>query len=73
MGDVARVIEITARSSEGWEDAVRVGLSRANDTLRGVQSAWIKEQKVEFKDGEISAYQVDMLVTFVLDDDGPVR
>jgi flavin-binding protein dodecin len=73
MGDVARVTEITARSSRGWEDAVRVGLSRANDTLRGVKSAWIKEQKVEIEDGEIRAYQVDMLVTFVLDEDDPVR
>jgi flavin-binding protein dodecin len=73
MGEVARVTEITARSSKGWEDAVHVGLSRANDTLRGIKSAWIKEQKVEIKDGEISAYQVDMLVTFVLDEDDPVR
>ncbi len=73
MGDVARVTEITARSPKGWEDAVRVGLSRANDTLRGVKSAWIKEQKVEIEDGQISSYQVDMLVTFVLDEDDPVR
>lgn len=73
MADIARVTEITARSSQGWEDAVRVGLERANATLRGVRSAWIKEQKVECEDGRITSYQVDMLVTFVLDEDDPVR
>ncbi len=71
MGNVARVTEITARSSKGWEDAVRVGLERAGETLRNVESAWIKEQKVECKDGKIATYQVDMLVTFVLDADSP--
>lgn len=69
MGQVARVTEITARSEKGWEDAVRVGLERANRTLRNVQAAWIKEQKVDVRDGAIASYQVDMLVTFVLDDD----
>jgi len=73
MADIARVTEITARSSQGWEDAVRVGLERANATLRGVRSAWIKEQKVECEEGRITSYQVDMLVTFVLDEDDPVR
>ncbi len=71
MGNVARITEITARSSKGWEDAVRVGLERAGETLRNVESAWIKEQKVEFRDGKIASYHVDMLVTFVLDGDSP--
>jgi flavin-binding protein dodecin len=69
MGEVARVTEITARSTEGWEDAVRVGLERVNAELHGVRSAWIKEQKVECTDGRISAYQVDILVTYVLEAD----
>jgi flavin-binding protein dodecin len=68
MADVARVTEITARSPKGFEDAIRVGLERANSTLRNVEGAWIKEQKVELEDGVIRAYYVNMLVTFVLDD-----
>ncbi len=67
MGEVARVTEITARSDVSFEDAVNIGVQRATETLRNVSGAWIKEQKVEIHDGRISAYQVDMLVTFVLD------
>ena len=65
---VARVTEISATSSTSFEDAIKSGLARANSTLRNVKSAWIKEQTVRVEGGEISEYQVNMLVTFVLDD-----
>jgi flavin-binding protein dodecin len=68
MSHVARVTEITARSEKGFEDAIRLGLERAGKTLRNIEGAWVKEQKVEVNDGAIASYQVDMLVTFVLDD-----
>ena len=67
MESVARVTEITARSPKSFEDALKVGIGRATKTLRGVSSAWIKEQKVEIKRGKIVSYQVNMLVTFVID------
>ena len=69
MGNVARVTEISARSEKSFEDAMQVGLDRATKTLRHVEGAWIKEQKVKITDGEITSYQVDMLVTFVLEDE----
>jgi flavin-binding protein dodecin len=64
---VARVTEISATSSQSFEDAIKQGLERANQTLRNVKSAWIKEQQVRLEGGSISEYQVNMLVTFVLD------
>jgi dodecin len=64
---VARVSEISARSDTSFEDAVNTGLARANTTLRGVKSAWIKEQSVDVEKGKIVAYRVNMLVTFVLE------
>jgi dodecin len=66
-GTVARVTEISAKSDTSFEDAVRIGLERANSSLRGVKSAWIKEQSVEVTDGQVTAYLVNMLVTFVLE------
>ena len=66
-GTVARVTEISARSDTSFEDAVNTGLDRANTTLRGVKSAWIKEQSVDVENGKIVAYRVNMLVTFVLE------
>jgi flavin-binding protein dodecin len=65
---VAKVSEISATSTKSFEDAIQQGLSRAGKTLRNVRSAWIKEQQVRFDGTKISEYQVNMMVTFVLDD-----
>jgi len=65
---VARVTEISTTSTTSFEDAIKSGLNRANETLRNVKSAWIKEQQVRVEGGSISEYQVNLLVTFVLDD-----
>ena len=68
MTSVARVTEISAISETSFEDAVKVGISRAAETLRKLQSAWIKEQQVMLSEGgEITGYKVNMLVTFVLE------
>jgi flavin-binding protein dodecin len=67
MSDVARVTEISARSTTGFEDAIKVGVERATQTLRGVTSAWVKEQQVKVEDGRVAEYQVNLLVTFVLE------
>ncbi len=68
MATVARVTEINATSEVGFEDAIRVGVERAAKTLRNVTAAWVKDQRVEIADGRILNYQVNMLVTFVLED-----
>jgi flavin-binding protein dodecin len=65
---VAKVSEISATSSKGFDDAVQQGLARAAKTLRGIQAAWVKEQRVRCDNGRIVEYQVNMMVTFVLDD-----
>ena len=65
---IARVTEISATSSQSFEDAIKQGLDRANATLRNVRSAWIKEQQVRLEGGAITEYQVNMLVTFILDE-----
>jgi len=65
---VAKVTEISATSPKSFEDAVQQGLARAAKTLRGIQAAWIKEQRIRCDNGRIVEYQVNMMVTFVLDD-----
>jgi flavin-binding protein dodecin len=67
MSSVARVTEISAESEVGFDDAIKVGISRASETLRGVKSAWIKEQSVKVDGGTVVSYRVDMLVTFLLE------
>jgi len=63
---VARVTEIIASSDKSFEDAVRVGIKRATETLKNVEGAWVQDQKVSVKDGKIAEYRVNLKVTFVL-------
>ena len=67
---VARVTEITSTSQTSFEDAINKGIQRATKTLRNVKGAWIKEQQIEIEGERITNYQVNMLVTFVLDEPG---
>jgi dodecin len=64
---VAKVTELSATSSKSFEDAIQQGIERATKTLRNVKSAWIKEMRVEIENDKVSEYQVNMQVTFVLD------
>jgi flavin-binding protein dodecin len=65
---VARVTEITASSPQGFEDAMRVGIARATQTLQNVMGAWIKNHEVVITNGKITEYRVRLKVTFVLNE-----
>ena len=65
---VARITEISSTSTKSFEDAIRQGVGRATSTLRNVRSAWVKEHQVRVEDGEITEFQVNLMITFVLDD-----
>jgi len=65
---VAKVTEISSTSTKSFEDALQQGLARAAKTVRHIRSAWVKEQHVRCDEGRIVEYQVNMMVTFVLDD-----
>ena len=65
---VAKVTELSCTSPDSFEDAIRQGIERAQKTLRGVRSAWVKEQRVNIsRDGTLE-FQANILVTFVLED-----
>jgi hypothetical protein len=65
---VGRIIEISAMSNESFDDAVRQGIARANKTLRNITGAWVKDMRVEVKDGNVTGYQVNMQLTFLMED-----
>lgn len=66
---IARVTEISSTSTVGFEDAIRKGVSRATQTLRNVRSAWVKEQSVRVEGDAIVEFQVNLMITFVLEGD----
>jgi flavin-binding protein dodecin len=63
---VAKTSEISASSSKSFEDAVRSGIRKMSETVENIEGAWVKEQKVVVKDGEVDEYRVTMKVTFVV-------
>jgi dodecin len=62
------VSEVSSTSPKGFEDAIEQGLARASKTIRNIRGAWIKEQHVRVEDGRATEYQVNMMVTFVIDE-----
>ncbi|MEL6366023.1 MAG: dodecin family protein [Pseudomonadota bacterium] len=63
---VVRVTKIASSSTKSFEDAVRVGIDRASETLDNIEGAWVQGQKVVVKNGAISEYRVSMEATFIL-------
>jgi len=65
---VAKVTEIIASSPKSFDDAVEVGIKRANKKLQNVRAAWVKSQKAMVEKGKITEFRVTLKVTFVLKD-----
>lgn len=64
---IARITEISSTSKKSFEDAIQSGVDRATQTLRNVRSAWVKEQQIRIENGKITEYQVNLMITFVLE------
>ena len=69
MGEkrVARVTEIIAGSPDSFDDAIKVGIDRANATLRGITGFKVTEQNISMQEGSVMEYRVRMEVIFVLE------
>ena len=65
---IAKNVEISSTSETSFEDAIQQGIARISKTVKNVEGAWIKEQKVGVTDGKISKYHVIMIVSFIIDD-----
>jgi flavin-binding protein dodecin len=64
---VAKVVEITSASNESFEAAIKSGIAKASETLHGIAGAWVNEQSVTVRDGQVAEYRVNMRVTFILE------
>jgi dodecin len=65
---IARVTELSATSEQGFEDAINQAVNRATQTLRNVESAWVKDMNVMLENGKITGYKVNLAITFVLEE-----
>jgi flavin-binding protein dodecin len=65
---IAKHLEITSDSPKSFEAAVQDGILRAAKTVKGIRSAWIKDQQVLVADNQVTTYRVNMKITFVVED-----
>jgi dodecin len=63
---VAKSIEIVSSSTQGIEDAVRAGVAKTAETVKGIQGAWIKGTKVVVRDDQVTEWRVTMKITFIV-------
>lgn len=64
---VAKVLELTSRSSTSFDDAIEQGIDKAGESVHDIRSAWVKGQEVLVEDGGVSGYQVILKLTFLID------
>ncbi|HUG32705.1 MAG TPA: dodecin family protein [Acidimicrobiia bacterium] len=64
---VAKVIELSARSSESFEQVIQAAIDKAGETVNNIEGAWVKEQNVVVENGAITGYKVNLKITFVVD------
>ncbi|MEI5103005.1 dodecin family protein [Streptomyces sp. PmtG] len=65
-----RVTEIVGTSHEGVDQAIRNGVTRAAQTLRGLDWFEVTQVRGHIENGEIKHYQVGLKVGFRLEDAG---
>jgi hypothetical protein len=65
---VARVSEVICSSTNGFEDAIKLGFERAKKTLRGITGMKVLDQSIRVVDEQIVEYRVRVEVIFVLED-----
>ncbi len=65
---VVHFVELSGRSSEGFEDAIRQAVERATSTIRNVRSVWAKEFEAIVENDQVTQFQVIMKVSFLLED-----
>ena len=63
---VAKTSEISASSPKSFEEAISKGVKKMSETVNNIEGAWIKEQKVVVKDGNVTSFRVTMKVTFIV-------
>ena len=65
---VYRVTEIVGSSEQSVEDAIRNGVRRAGQTLRGLDWFEVTEVRGHIVDGDVGHFQVGMKIGFRLED-----
>ncbi len=61
---VYKVIELIGTSETSWEEAAKVAIERANQTLKDLRVAEVTSQDVKLEDGKVVAFRTKLSVSF---------
>ena len=67
---VVKFLELSAQSPQGYEDAIRQAVERASSSLRGIQSAWVKEFEAVVENDQVTQFRVNVKISFLLEGAG---
>jgi flavin-binding protein dodecin len=63
---VAKTIEIISSSADSIEAAIRDGIAKASETVKGIEGAWVKDTKVVVDNAKVTEWRVTLAVTFIV-------
>lgn len=72
MSGVYKSIEMVGTSEKSFDDAVRVAVHRAGQSMRDLDWVEVMEQRGYVKDGELREFQVKLKVWFKLEEGSDV-
>jgi flavin-binding protein dodecin len=64
MSAVYKVIEVIGSSEKSWEDAAKIAVERASQTLDDLRIAEVVSQDVKIENGKITAYRTKLSLSF---------
>ena len=64
---IVKVIEVIASSEVSFDDAVKNCLSEVSKTVHNIDSIYVKDFKVQVKDGKLHSYGIICKVSFRVD------
>lgn len=70
MAQVYKSIELVGVSKQSFDEAVRVAVRRAGESVRGLQWLEVMEQRAYITEGDVNEFQVKVRVWFELEGEG---
>jgi len=64
MSSVYKVIEVIGSSDKSWEDAAKVAVERAGQTLADLRIAEVLSQDVKIENGKVMAFRTKLSLSF---------
>jgi flavin-binding protein dodecin len=61
---VYKIVELVGSSPSSWEDAAKVAIEKASESLRDLRVAEVRELDVKLESGKIVAYRAKVRISF---------